>query len=120
MSLGTFGGHGDELDDGGFTGDWQQSGHFKDLPGDNTPDPVLSVSRGRAFVNLTELYNRAIRTYMNSTTRDSTTTADQSMFGDLMLHVNDFVHKRRSGDTRAVFVSVQTKGLSGYKKKEAY
>ncbi|CBJ29724.1 putative far-red impaired response protein [Ectocarpus siliculosus] len=98
VKLGTFDGDGDGSYDGGFTGDWEPSGDFEDLQGDNTSVSVLSVLRGRAFANLTELCNRAVRTYTDSMTRDST-TADQSMFGDLMRHVNDFVEKRRSGDT---------------------
>lgn len=108
VGLATFDGDGDGSYDGGFTGDWLQCGNSEDLPGDNSPDPVLSVLRGRAFANLTELCNRAVRTYTDSMTREST-TADQSMFGDLMRHVNDFVHKRRSGDTEQSSSSFKAK-----------
>ncbi|CAN0352247.1 unnamed protein product, partial [Scytosiphon promiscuus] len=78
--------------EGGCTGDWHGPDDVGDFKGEDAPDPTLSVMRGRAYANMMEVCNRAVRKFVDNMTKD-TREVDQSMFGELSRSVDAWARR---------------------------
>lgn len=78
--------------EGGFTGDWCGPDDVGDSTGEDAPDRILSVMKGRAYANMMEVCTRAVRKFVDNMTKN-TRESEQSMFGEMSRSVDAWARR---------------------------